>query len=188
MSLVSGCLPKDLSQCLSSLAASLKISRSHWLAPLLPFSAPKLSATGQAIHAAPPHKPRWVKGGAVAQRPKSRREADVIHSQGASRLWISLSRVAKFLGTLQNVGVGEAAEVGDLGWVRGMLWRCELPGEKTPSPHPHTQRLALGLPREETGAKEGVHLNPLPISPYKSKEIAVGCSFESNQVSCHGSP
>lgn len=52
----------------------------------------------------------------------------------------------------------------------------------------HTPKdCALGLPREETGAKEGGASFPLSIAP-KSKEIAVGCSFESIQVSCHGSP
>lgn len=175
MSLVSGCLSKDF---LLSLAR-----------PRAPLLCAKAASHWPGDSRRPTPKPRWARGGAVVQRPKHRREADAIHSQGAARLWISLLRVAKFLGTLQNAGRGageEVAKVRDPGWVRGMLWRCELPGRHLHlTTHPKTVLSASHGERLEL--RRGC-ISPLPISPCKCKEIAVGCSFESIQASCHGSP
>lgn len=43
-------------------------------------------------------------------------------------------------------GRGGVAKVRDPGWVRGMLWRCELPGKKDTFTSPHTQRLCSRPP------------------------------------------
>lgn len=59
---------------------------------------------------------------------------------------------------------GGAAKVSDLGWGKGMLWRCELPRGKTPSFHPHPVSSASHGKRLELPKGGGCILTPSHFS------------------------
>lgn len=154
MSLVSGCLPKDFSLSLARPRAPLLCSLRKSCQPL-------------ARRLTPPH-PISLGGREEALSPSapSPDERQMLFTPGGcSTLDLAVARGEVPGDTPKCGGGGGVAKVRDPGWVRGMLWRCELPGKKTPSPHHTSKDCALGLPREETGAKEGVYLSPSPFPP-----------------------
>lgn len=125
---VSGCLPKDLSLSLARPRAPLPCAKSPCHRPddlLCPTPHASLGDRRRCRPGSPAQTPR---GGCYP------------FSGGATRFWISLSRVTKFLGTLQNVGGCEGPRSG-----LGKRDALEvLSRGKTPSPP--TIPCVLGLP------------------------------------------
>lgn len=152
MSLVSGCLPKDL---------SLSLAR-----PRTPLPCAKAPSHGAGNSPRPtPHASLGERRQCRTGSPVQTTRGDAIHSQEVAWLWIPLSRVAKLLGTFQNAGKGRgrraSTRVEKKEWSAGVSYREERHLHPTDPPKavfpPPTRRVELqGV---------GVLLTPFPLPP-----------------------